>query len=170
LLHYAHSTGKLVGQLDVAGTELAFRADVDFKFNAAVSCAMSPREFRSTMSSLRSFRRPSVAPFVGDLKRVVVAAGPCIGMVEGHYRATRLPSGRCPSTRARLYRLSLSAAPQVNGRRMGPLRDLGGPFAVEGHGAGLTRTEYLPRPGLSSQAVRPQAERVVREITLGAPA
>ena len=56
---------------------------------------------------------------------------------------------------------------QANGTSVGQLRDLGGPFAIEGTLTLTPPNAYLVQGFITGRSA--EAERLVREITLGAP-
>jgi hypothetical protein len=160
-------TGRLVGKLDVRGTKLNFRADVDFKFNGSGELRNVTARIPLDHEIIAQFPPDQRGTIVADLKRVVVAKGPSLGLMEGAIELHDFSQVGAHPLELGSYRLSLSGAPQVNGASLGQLRDLGGPFAVEGTALLTPPNAYLVQGFITGRTAA--AERLVREITLGAP-
>jgi hypothetical protein len=104
---------------------------------------------------------------VADLKRVVLADGPALAELQGTLELHDLRQvGANPLTLGS-YRLTFDGAKPVNGATVGQLRDLGGPFAIEGTVTLTPPNGYLVQGFITGRSA--DAERLVREITLGAP-
>jgi hypothetical protein len=65
------------------------------------------------------------------------------------------------------YELTFDGSPASNGNVVGQLRDLGGPFMVSGTVTLSAPSAYLVQGYITGRTAN--AERLVREITLGAP-
>jgi hypothetical protein len=65
------------------------------------------------------------------------------------------------------YQLTFDGTPAVNGSVVGQLRDLGGPFTVSGTVQLSAPSSYLVEGFITGRTAN--AERLVREFTLGAP-
>ncbi len=161
-------TGRLSGDVDVRGTTLALRADLDLAFdqsgelrNISARIPLDPAFF----SSLPANQRGNV---VANLKRLELAAGgiPRLaeGIVELHDFREESPG---QSTPLGSYRLTFDGNRRDDGSVVGQLQDLGGPFSIEGTVTLTPPNQYLGQGRIAGRGA--QAENIVRQITFGAP-
>ena len=130
---------------------------------------MPARRFPLDPAFIAKFPRDQRGNVVAEFKRVVLADGPAARIAGGNHRVARLPPGGRKPSRARFVSADVRrVATRPDGNVVGQLRDLGGPFMVSG-----TVTLSRRRTPISSQGYitgrTANAERLVREITLGAP-
>lgn len=158
--------GRLTGDVDVRGTMLNARADLDLKLDGTGELHNVTARFPLDPAFIAQFPRDQRGNIVADLKRVVLGDGPTLAQLQGTIELHEFRQvGRNPLTLGS-YRLTFDGATQANGTSVGQVRDIGGPFAVE---ATLTLTppnNYLVQGFMTGRSA--QAERLVREITLGA--
>jgi hypothetical protein len=158
--------GRLVGDLDLRGTGLSLRADLDLAFDRSGELrdvsARIPLD-PAVIPQLPAQQRGTVS---AELQRLVLAPGgfptQAAGIVELHdFRQVAprpLPLGS--------YRLTLDGSTSADGLQ-GELRDLGGPFAVEGIVKLTPPNQYTGRGRIAGRGA--EAEQIVRQITFGAP-
>jgi hypothetical protein len=159
-------TGRLVGDLDLRGTELAIRADLDLAFDrsgelreVSARIPLDPAIF----PQLPAQQRGTVT---AELQKLVLASGgfpvQATGIVELHdFRQISprpMPLGA--------YRLTFDGASPPGGLQ-GRMQDLSGPFAVEGTVTLTPPNQYAGQGRIAGRGA--DAEGIVRQITFGAP-
>jgi len=160
-------TGRLAGDVDVRGGALNARADLDLRFNGSGELRNVTASFPLDPAFVAQFPRNQRGNIVADLKRVVLANGPALAVAQGTIELHDFRQVGANPLVLGSYRLTLDGAARADGTSVGQVRDLGGPFAVE---ATLTLTppnSYLVQGFITGRSA--EAERLVREITLGAP-
>ena len=159
-------TGRLAGDVDVRGSVLNARADLDLKFNGTGELRNVSARFPLDPAFIAQFPRDQRGNLVVDLKRVVLTDGPRLGQLQGTIELREFRQvGRNPLALGS-YRLTFDGTRQANGTSVGQLRDIGGPFAVEGTLTLTPPNSYLVQGFMTGRSA--QAENLVREITLGA--
>jgi hypothetical protein len=159
--------GRLVGDVDVRGAVSA-RADLDIRFNGSGELRNVSARIPLDPAVSAQFPPNQRGTVVADLKRVVLAERAAIGLLEGTIELHDLRQvGTNPLTLGS-YRLTFAGAAQANDTNdtTGQLRDLGGPFAVEGTVTLTPPNSYIVQGYITGRTA--DAERLVREITLGA--
>jgi hypothetical protein len=160
-------TGRVAGDLDVRGDALSARADLDLKFNGTGELRNVTARFPLDPAFVRQFPRTQRGNIVADLKRVVLAGGPSLAQLQGTIELHELRQVGANPLALGSYRLTFDGAAPANSAPVGQLRDLGGPFAVEGTVTLTPPNAYLVQGFITGRSA--EAERLVREITLGAP-
>ena len=159
-------TGRLSGDAEVRGSALNARADLDVRRDGSGELRNLTARFPLDPAFFAQFPRNQRGNIVADLERVVLASGASLVDIQGTIELHDFRQvGTNPLTLGS-YRLTFDGAAQANGTSVGQVRDLGGPFAVE---ATLTVTppnNYLVQGFITGRSA--DAERLVREITLGA--
>jgi len=156
--------GRLVGDVEVRGGVSA-RADLDIKFNGSGELRNVSARIPLDPAVSAQFPPNQRGTVVADLKRVVLAERAAIGLLEGTIELHDLRQvGANPLTLGS-YRLSFAGTRQAK-ETTGQLRDLGGPFAVEGTVTLTPPNSYVVQGYITGRTA--DAERLVREITLGA--
>ena len=153
--------GRLAGDVDVRGSALSARADLDLKLNGSGELRNVTARFPLDPAFVAQFPRDQRGNIVADLKRVVLADGPSLGPLQGTIELHDLRQVGANPLDLGSYRVTF------DGTSIGQLRDTGGPFAVE---ATLTLTPpngYLVQGFMTARSA--EAERLVRELTLGVP-
>ena len=92
----------LAGDVDVRGSALSARADLDISFNGSGELRNVTARFPLDPAFVAQFPRDQRGNIVADLKRVVLADGPALAHAAGHHRTARLPPGGRESAGARL--------------------------------------------------------------------
>jgi hypothetical protein len=160
-------TGHLAGDVDVRGGSLNARADLDLKFDGTGELRNVTARFPLDPSFVAQFPRDQRGSIVADLKRVVLARGRTVAQLQGTIELHELRQVGTNPLVLGSYRLTFDGAAASNGTSIGKLHDIGGPFAVD---ATLTLTPpngYLVQGFMTARSA--EAERLVRELTLGVP-
>jgi len=160
-------SGHLAGDVDVRGSALSARADLDLKFNGSGELRNVSARFPLDPAFVAQFPRDQRGNIVVDLQHALLTDGRALAQLQGTIELHELRQvGRNPLALGS-YRLTFDGTRQANGSSVGQLRDIGGPFAVE---ATLTLTPpnvYLVQGFMTGRSA--EAEKLVREMTLGAP-
>jgi general secretion pathway protein N len=160
-------SGRVTGDIDVRGEALNARADLDVKLDGSGELRNVTAAFPLDPAFIAQFPRDQRGRIVADLKHVVLAKGPALTQLQGTIELHDLRQvGANPLTLGS-YRLTFDGTTPANGTPTGQLRDLGGPFAVEGTVTLTPPNGYLVQGFITGRSA--EAERLVREITLGAP-
>ena len=101
-----------------------------------------------------------------ELSRLELAAGPAPRAIEGRIEARELRQVGAQPMEIGSYELTFDGSTPPDGAPVGRLRDLGGPFIVEGTVKLTPPNAYLVQGFITGRTAA--AERVVRDITLGA--
>jgi hypothetical protein len=157
--------GRLVGDVQVSGGELNARADLDLKLNGSGELRNVAARIPLNPQVIAQFPPNQRGYVVADLKRVVLTGGGVFGPLQGTIELHDLRQvGPNPLTLGS-YRVTFDGK-QQGGGNVGQLHDLGGPFAVEGTVTLTPPNAYLLQGYITGRTA--EAERLVREITLGA--
>lgn len=157
--------GRLAGDVDLRGSAITARADLDTDFSGV-------GEFRNV--ALRVSLDPALLPqlpreqrgtFTANLQRLELADGQTPRALQGVIELRELRQAGARPMALGSYQVSFDGRPAENGTLQGKLRDLGGPFIVDGT-LQLTGANYLVQGYITGRTA--DAERLVREITLGA--
>lgn len=157
--------GRLAGDIDLRGSAITARTDLDTNFSGI-------GEFRNV--TLRVLLDPALLPqlpkgqrgtFTANLPRLELADGPTPRALEGVIELRDLRQPGAQPMELGSYQVTFDGRPAENGALQGKLRDLGGPFIVDGT-LQLTGANYLVQGYITGRTA--DAERLVREITLGA--
>jgi general secretion pathway protein N len=158
--------GRLRGDIDVRGDMANARADVDLKFNGSGELRNVTARFPLDPAFVAQFPRTQRGTVVADLKQVVLADGPALAQLSGTIEVHELRQVGANPLALGSYRLTFDGAAPTDGATTGQLRDLGGPFAIEGTVTLTPPNSYLVQGFITGRSA--DAERLVREITLGA--
>jgi hypothetical protein len=159
--------GRLKGDLDVRGDALNARADLDVKFNGRGELRNVAANFPLDPAFVRQFPRDQRGSIVINLQRALLVDGPALSQLQGTIELHELRQVGANPLALGSYRLTFDGTTPANGTPLGQLRDLGGPFAVEGTVTLTPPNGYLVQGFITGRSA--EAERLVREITLGAP-
>jgi hypothetical protein len=159
-------TGRLVGDVDLRGAGLTARADLDLSFDRSGELRNVSARIPLDPAVIPRFPAQQRGTVIAELQQLVLAPGGfptrAAGTVELHdFRQVSprpLPLGS--------YRLTLDGSPSADGLQ-GQLRDLGGPFDVEGIVRLMPPNQYMGRGRIAGRGA--EAEGIVRQITFGAP-
>jgi len=159
--------GKLRGDVNVRGSALNAQADIETSFRGV-------GELRNVVARfpLDPAFSPDLPPdkrgnLSADLKRVVIGEAGAIRQVEGTLELVDFRQIGAHPLELGSYRLTFDGATQPDGSVVGKLRDIGGPFIVEGT-ATLTPPNTVVVVGYITGRTA-QAESLVRESTVGPP-
>ena len=159
-------TGHLNGDVDVRGTAVSAHADVDLAFNGSGELRNLGARFPLDPAFVAQFPRDQRGIIVADLKRVVLSGGPALPALQGTVELRDFRQVGARPLELGSYQLTFDGSAQSNGLVVGQLRDLGGPFAVTGTVTLEAPGSYLVQGFITGRTAT--AERLVREITLGA--
>ncbi|HET7809551.1 MAG TPA: type II secretion system protein N [Steroidobacteraceae bacterium] len=158
--------GRLRGDVDVRGATLALRADLDTDFDGVGELrkvtARIPLE-PAVLPQLPPNQRGTVT---ADLPRVVLGAGPAPRLIQGFIEVRDLRQLGPQPLDLGSYRVDFDGVANDLGEVHGKLRDLGGPFLLEGTVNLQPPSSYIVQGMIAGRTS--QAENIVREITLGA--
>jgi len=158
--------GRLAGDVDLRGSAVNLRADVDTDFsgvgelrNVIASLVLDP----SILPQLPRDQRGRVA---AELSRLVLASGLSPRLIQGFVELRDFRQVGAQPMELGSYRVDFDGMPASDGGVNGKVRDLGGPFALDGTLRLTPPKGYFVQGKIGGRTVA--AERVVREITLGA--
>jgi len=159
--------GRMSGDVDVRGSALTARADLDLRLNGSGELRNVTANFPLDPAFIAQLPRNQRGNIRAALKRVVLKSGAALSQVEGTIELHDFRQVGSNPLALGSYQLTFDGTAHADGTSVGQVRDLGGPFAVE---ATLTLTppnNYLVQGFITGRSA--DAERLVREITLGAP-
>lgn len=159
-------TGRLVGDVDIRGSALNVRSDVDSSFSGNGEL----RNVRGNLT-LDPGLIPQLPPdksgsVTVDLSRLAMADG-APAAIAGNIDLRNLRQLGARPIELGSYQLTFDGNAPDGGPLVGKVRDLGGPFALEGTVTLSPGRAYLVQGLIQGRSA--EAERIVREITLGAP-
>jgi len=159
-------TGRLSGDFELRGTAITARADLDTSFsgvgelrNVKLGVALDP-------ALLPQLPRDQRGTFNADLTRLELVAGPAPRALQGSIELRDLRQVGARPMELGSYQVSFDGTTPPDGAPVGKLRDLGGPFMVEGTLKLTPPNAYFVQGFITGRTAA--AESVVREITLGA--
>ncbi len=159
-------TGSLSGDLELRGTAINLRTDLDTNFSGI-------GELRNL--SARLVLDPGLLPQVppdqrgtvtAQLVRLELAEGPSPRALQGTIQLHDFRQVGARPLELGSYQVTFENAAPTNEAAVGTLRDLGGPFAVNGTVTLTPPNAWLVQGYITGRTA--EAERIVREITLGA--
>ena len=159
-------TGKLAGNVDVEGSAISVRADIDTSFSGVGELRNLKARLTLDPALLPQLPRDQRGTVNAELKRVVLAQGPAPRLLEGFVELRDLRQVNAQPAELGSYRVDFDGAAAPDGSVHGKLRDLGGPFAVEGSVTLTPPNNYLVQGFITGRSA--DAERTVRQISLGA--
>ena len=160
-------TGRVSGDVAVRGNVLQARADLDIGLKGAGELRNISASFPLDPAFIAKFPRDQRGTIVADFKRVVLSDGPALSSLQGTLELHDFRQVGTNPLDLGSYQLRFDGAPATNGNVVGQLRDLGGPFMVIGTVTLSAPSNYLVSGFITGRTAT--AERLVREITLGAP-
>jgi len=160
-------TGRASGDLTVHGNSLDVRTNLDIGLNGSGELRDVSMSFPLDPAFIAKFPRDQRGNIVAKFTRVVLADGPALASLEGTIELHDFRQVGANPLELGSYELAFDGTPSTNGNVVGQLRDLGGPFMVNGTVTLTAPTSYLVQGYITGRTAN--AERLVREITLGAP-
>lgn len=160
-------TGHLVGDVDVRGSQINARGDLDLKFNGSGELRNVTASFPLSSEVIAQFPPNQRGNIVADLKRVALDQNRALSAIEGTIELHDLRQLGSNPLALGSYQVAFAPGDNPTAAAAGRLRDLGGPFALEGTLTLTPPNAYLVQGFITGRTA--EAERLVREITLGAP-
>jgi hypothetical protein len=160
-------TGHVNGDVEVHGNALTARAEMDVGLKGTGELRNISARFPLDPAFIAKFPRDQRGTVVADFKRVVLSDGPALKSLQGTLELHDFRQVGANPLELGSYQLTFDGTPAVNGSVVGQLRDLGGPFTVSGTVKLSAPSSYLVEGFITGRTAN--AERLVREITLGAP-
>lgn len=167
LAPFAALTGTLSGDVELRGTLLSARADLALGFDAAGELRNVRAQFPMDPALNPQFPANQRGLVTAELSRVELAVGAQLRGVQGFVELRDFRQLQPRPLALGSYRLDFDGQPRADGTLPGTLKDLGGPFALQG------TLIFRPPNGYAISGVISgrdgAAEQLVREITFGAP-
>jgi hypothetical protein len=160
-------TGRLSGDLDVRGGALLARADLELALDGAGELTQVSAQFPLDPALFSQFDRNQRGLVAAQFARLVLDAGGKPRLLEGHIELRDFRQLAPRPLELGSYRLSFDGKSQADGINLGKLVDLGGPFAIDGTVTFTPPNTYVIQGFITGRTA--DAEKIVREITLGAP-
>lgn len=158
---------RLDGDVDLRGTAMTARADLDLGFDGVGELRNVTARFPLDPAFIAQFPRNQRGRITANLQRAVLSAGPSVALLQGTLELRDFRQVGARPLALGSYQVTFDGAVQPNGAVVGQLRDLGGPFAVNGTLTLTAPSSYLVQGFITGRTA--DAERLVREITLGSP-
>ena len=159
-------TGRVSGDVAVRGTALGARADLDVGLNGSGELRNINARFPLDPAFIAKFPRNQRGTIAANFARVVLTDGPAIGSLQGTLELHDFRQVGGNPLELGSYQVTFDGTPATDGNVTGQLRDLGGPFMVTGTVTLSAPSTYLVEGYITGRTA--SAERLVREITLGA--
>ncbi len=159
--------GKLSGDFDVRGGPATARADFDLRFDGSGEVRNLSARFPLDPAFMAQFPSDQRGNIAAQFARLVLGAGGTPGILEGSVELLDFRQVSPQPLELGSYRLTFDGVPQEDGTSVGELRDVGGPFAVDGTVKFTPPNSYLVQGFITGRTA--QAESIVREISYGAP-
>ena len=156
--------GRLVGDIDLRGA-LNARADLDITFSGSGELRNIKAGFPLDPQVIPGSPPDQRGDIAVDLRRLELVERAPRGL-EGTIELRNLRQVGARPLDLGSYRAVFDGKPQPDGGALGQVRDLGGPFAIEGTVALTPPNSYVVQGLITGRTA--DAERLVREITLGA--
>jgi hypothetical protein len=159
-------TGRLVGDADIRGA-LTARADLDLAFDGTGELRNLKARFAMDPTVFAQFPAQQRGHISVDLKRLVLGDSGMPSLAEGTVELRDFRQVGLQPPELGSYSLTFDGKPRADGSLVGQLRDLGGPFALEGTLTLSPPNQYQGAGRIAGRTA--EAEGVVRQITFGAP-
>jgi hypothetical protein len=159
-------TGRLAGDVDLRGSAITARADLDTSFSGVGELRNLKLNLQLDPKLLTQVPPDQRGTLSADLARLELVAGPAPRAIQGNIELRDLRQVGAQPMDLGSYQLTFDGATPADGAPLGKLRDLGGPFIVDGTVKLTPPNGYLVQGYITGRTAA--AERVVREITLGA--
>jgi hypothetical protein len=159
-------TGRLLGDVQIQGLALNMRADVDTNLGGVGELRNITARLVMDPALLPQLPRGQSGTVSADLQRLELAAGGAPARVEGTVELHDFRQLGAQPTELGSYQVVFDGNTSADSAVIGKVRDIGGPYIVD---ATLTLTppkNYLVQGYITGRTAA--AERLVREITLGA--
>jgi hypothetical protein len=158
-------TGRLSGDVDLRGTLINARADLDLSFSGIGELRNVSARFPLDPALSPQFSRDQRGNLVAELERLELAAGGVPGLIQGKLELHDYRMLSPQPMALGSYALTFDGVAQANGASLGKLKDLGGPFIVDGTFTLTPPNAYAVVGFITGRTA--DAERIVRQITFG---
>lgn len=159
-------TGRLAGDLELRGTAINLRSEFDTSFSGVGELRNLSGRVVLDPALLPQFPTEQRGTATLQFVRLELAEGPTPRALEGSLQLHDFRQLGAQPLELGSYQLTFDGSVQSNGSAVGALRDLGGPFAVNGSVTLTPPNGYFVQGYITGRTAF--AERVVRELTLGA--
>ena len=159
-------TGRLVGDVDVRGAAVNLRADLDTSFEGVGDLRNVNARLLMDPALMPQFPRNQSGTITANLEHLALAAGPAPRAIKGTIELRDFRQAGAQPMDLGSYQATFDGATAADGTVVGKIRDLGGPFMIEGTLTLTPPNSYLVQGFITGRTA--QAERIVRQITLGA--
>ncbi|HET9862315.1 MAG TPA: type II secretion system protein N [Steroidobacteraceae bacterium] len=159
-------TGRLSGDMVVRGAALNARADLDTRFSGVGELRNVNLRMQLDPALLPQLPREQRGTITANVGRLELAAGPTPRALQGVIELRDFRQVGSVPMELGSYQVNFDGSAPQDGAIVGKLRDLGGPFIVDGTIRLTAPNGYFVQGYITGRTAN--AERVVREITLGA--
>lgn len=159
-------SGRLSGDVDVRGAALNARADLDTNFSGVGELRMVALNVALDPALLPQVPAQQRGTLAAKLARLELAPGPTPRAIEGTLELRDFKQVGAQPMELGSYQVTFDGSAPQDGALVGKLKDLGGPYIVDGTVKLTPPNGYLVQGYITGRTAA--AERVVREITLGA--
>jgi hypothetical protein len=159
-------TGRLAGDVDLRGTALNVRADLDTSFGGVGELRNVIARLVMDPALLPQFPPNQRGVITANLERLELVAGPAPRALKGTVELRDFRQFGPQPLDLGSYQATFDGTTSADGTVVGKLHDLGGPFAIEGTLTLTPPNSYLVQGLITGRSA--EAERLVRQITLGA--
>jgi hypothetical protein len=160
-------TGRLHGDVDIRGAALTARGDLDLAFDGSGELRNLSARFPLDPAFVAQFPRDQRGEINAQFARLGLAANAAPRSFEGTLELRNFRQVTPRPLELGSYQLVFDGQVQAGGNSAGKLKDLGGPFAVDGVVTFSPPNTYVIEGFITGRSA--EAESIVREITLGAP-
>jgi hypothetical protein len=159
-------TGRLSGDVDVRGAALSGRADLDTDFAGVGEIRMVALNVTLDPALLPQVPPQQRGTVLARLARLELGPGASPRAIEGTIELRDFRQVGAQPLDLGSYQVTFDGSAPRDGALAGKLRDLGGPYIVDGTVTVTPPNGYLVQGYITGRTAA--AERIVREITLGA--
>jgi hypothetical protein len=160
-------SGRLVGDVALTGDTQRLTAELDLGRDGAGELRNVNGQVQMDPALLPQFPRNQRGTVIATFKRIDLASGGSPRLLDGTLQLRDFRQVGSRPLELGSYQLTFDGTAQPGRAITGQLRDLGGPFAVNGTVSLPAPRSYLVQGFITGRSA--EAERLVREITLGAP-
>jgi hypothetical protein len=158
-------TGRLSGDVDVRGAALNGRADLDTDFSGVGELRKIALNVTLDPALLPPLPPQQRGTLTARLARLELGPGPAPRAIEGTLELRDFRQVGAQPMDLGSYQVTFDGSAPQDGALLGKLKDLGGPYIVDGTVKLTPPNGYLVQGYITGRTAN--AERVVREITLG---
>jgi hypothetical protein len=158
-------TGRLSGDVEVRGAALNGRADLDTNFSGVGEMREIALNVTLDPALLPLSPQQQRGTLLARLARLEVGPGLAPRAIEGTLELRDFRQVGAQPMDLGSYQVTFDGSAPQNGALVGKLKDLGGPYIVDGTVKLTPPNGYLVQGYITGRTAN--AERVVREITLG---